>query len=294
MDWYIHHVNVPSHDIALARAFYRDVIGLVEGEWTYPAAEQLGQVGHNRDTLAYFGTGNRGLHVVKPIVTFTKDNGFFHNPTVGGHFAITVADLEAVMQRLDEAGILYSDARTYAMAGVHQIYLYEPGMKVLEINQIVDERAGPPPRRGEQHSMREEPGGWSLHHVNMQAFDVRQTAAFLSHIIGIREGAWDYPDSLQMGGTGRSNAALATFGEGYLGIHAVKPMVEFAKNNNLTHNPTIGGHFAITVPDVTVVMERLKAAGIPFDDAGSYAMKGMRQVYTFDPSMNFVEINQVV
>ena len=294
MDWYIHHVNLPAHDVGQSRIFFRDIIGLPEGEWTYPPSEQMGEVGHNPDTIAYFGTENRGLHIVKPIVTFAKDNGFYHNPTVGGHFAITVADLATVMRNLEAAGILYSDAKTYAMAGVHQIYVYEPGMRVLEINQCMGGGSAAPPAPGEAHAVRKERGGWYIHHVNMQAFDVRGTVAFLRDIVGLQESAFEYADSANIGRFERSLDHIATFGPTNRGIHVAKPMVNFAFDNGFMHNPTIGGHVAITVGDVAAVAARLEAAGVRYTDAGTYAMAGMRQIYTYDPSMNFIEVNQHV
>ena len=41
-------------------------------------------------------------------------------------------------------------------------------------------------------------------------------------------------------------------------------------------------------------MARMDAAGWHYDDAGVYAMPGMHQIYTLDPSMNVIEINQKV
>ena len=137
MDWSIHHVNIQAHDVRATAAFWRDMIGIPQGTWTYPPSHQVGKVGHDDDHIAYFGTENRGLHIVKPIPTFTRDNGFLHNPTIGGHVAVTVPDLKAVMRRLDAAGIPYTDAGVYAMKGVHQLYVYDPSMNVVEINQIV-------------------------------------------------------------------------------------------------------------------------------------------------------------
>ncbi|MEM7774174.1 MAG: VOC family protein [Pseudomonadota bacterium] len=135
MDWSIHHVNIPAVDVKATASFLRDIIGLPEGNWTYP--DKPGELHHRDDTIAYFGTENRGIHVVKPIATFARDNGFIHNPTIGGHPAISVPDITAVMRRLDDAGIPYSDAGTYAMKGVHQIYVYDPSMNVIEINQVL-------------------------------------------------------------------------------------------------------------------------------------------------------------
>ena len=118
MSWYVHHVNLQAHDVRQAAAFFRDVVGLEEGTWTYP--EVTGKVGHNPDTIAYFGTLNRGLHIVRAITRFAVDNGFVHNPTIGGHFAICVPDVLAVKRRLETAGVVVSDAGVYAMAGMHQ------------------------------------------------------------------------------------------------------------------------------------------------------------------------------
>ena len=139
MGWYIHHVNLPSNDLPKTRAFLRDVLGFQTGNWCYP--ENQGELHHDENSIALFGSGNRGIHAVRPNPTFAADNGFVHNPTVGGHFALTVPDLKPVMQRLDEAGVIYSDAGIYAMAGVQQIYVYDPSMNVIEINQVHDQTA---------------------------------------------------------------------------------------------------------------------------------------------------------
>ena len=44
----------------------------------------------------------------------------------------------------------------------------------------------------------------------------------------------------------------------------------------------------------TVEGARMDAAGRHYDDAGVYAMPSMHQIYTLDPSMNVIEINQKV
>ena len=36
---------------------------------------------------------------------------------------------------------------------------------------------------------------WSIHHVNLQAKDVRKTAAFYTSILGMTEGEWVLPES---------------------------------------------------------------------------------------------------
>ena len=142
---------------------------------------------------------------------------------------------------------------------------------------------------------------WNIHHVNLPAHDVRESAAFYAAIFGMRETPFQRP---AVGGNFRSDpAAIAAFEQDVQaaaalgpnnGLHIVKPMSGFAKANGLDHNPTIGGHVAITVPDLDAVTRRLDAAGIMYSDAGQYAMLGFRQIYLYDPSMNLIEINQRV
>ena len=290
MSWYIHHVNLQAHDVRQAAGFFRDIVGMEEGAWAYP--EQTGEVDHNPNTIAYFGTGNRGLHIVRAITSFAADNGFIHNPTIGGHHAICVSDVLAVKRRLEAAGIVVSDAGVYAMAGMHQIYCYDPSMNVVEINQVVDASGGAGPVPDEAHPIRKEPGDWYIHHVNRQAHDVPKTAAFYSDLVGMPQGVFKTPGADEVGDFDRSNDSLAVFGPENRGMHLVRGMPTFHVDNNLMHNPTFGGHVAITVPSVETVMKRMQKAGHLYSDAGTYAMAGMHQVYTYDPSMNFIEINQ--
>lgn len=292
MDWYIHHINTPAVDVKSTAAFLRNIIGMQDGAWVYP--ESAGELHHCDDTIAYFGSGNRGMHVVKPIPTFAKDNDLFHNPTVGGHVAITVSDIAGVMARLDKAGVIYSDAGTYAMAGMHQIYFFDPSMNVIEINAVVDDSGGAAPRPGEAHDIRVEAGGWYIHHVNLPSHDVPQTVAFFRDVVGLPESEWTYPDDGQVGNFRRDPEYIAIFGDDNRGLHIVKPAADFAKNNGFIHNPTIGGHYAITVPDIEAVKTRLDEAGALYTDAGTYAMAGTKQVYVLDPEGRFVEINQVL
>ena len=97
MDWYIHHINTPAVDVRATAGFLRTIVGLEDGSWTYP--DNVGGLHHRDDTIANFGTANRGIHVVKSIPTFAKDNAYVHNPTIGGHAAITVSDLAGVKAR---------------------------------------------------------------------------------------------------------------------------------------------------------------------------------------------------
>lgn len=142
MTWVIHHVNLPAHDVRESAAFYSAIFGMQEGVFQRPASggnfrsDPAALASFEQDGAAGLGANN-GLHIVKPVPDFAKANGLHHNPTNGGHVAISVPDLDAVMRRLDAAGVMYSDAGQYAMLGFRQIYLYDPSMNLLEINQRV-------------------------------------------------------------------------------------------------------------------------------------------------------------
>jgi catechol 2,3-dioxygenase-like lactoylglutathione lyase family enzyme len=292
MGWFVHHVNVQAFDVQESAKFYRDVIGLKEGVRTYP--KTVGYMSSGPDRIAAFGRENRGIHVVKANPSFPAQNKLFHNPTIGGHFAITVPDLDVIKARLEAAGHIVSDAGVYAMAGMRQIYVFDPCQRVMEFNQAIDPTAGRSPREEEAHDLEMQEGGWTLHHVNLPAHNVPETVAYLRDLIGLEESAWIPANSSSIADFIVDPEMLAVFGEDNRGIHVVKPTPDFAAKNGFYHNPTIGGHFAVTVPDLEIVKSRLAAAHVQFTDAGSYAMAGMAQVYAYDPSMNLVEINQVI
>jgi len=292
MGWFIHHVNIQAYDVLESAAFYRDVIGLKDGVWAYP--EVVGDVPVDPERMAPFGSFNRGLHIVRASQSFSRRNNLFHNPTIGGHFAVTTSDVEGVKARLEGAGYIVSDAGVYAMAGMRQIYAYDPFQNLIEINEAVDASAGPAPRADEAHDEHVEDGGWFLHHVNLPAHRVADTVAYFRDLIGLEEGVWHTADASPVADYVASGDSLAIFGDDNRGIHVVKPSADFAKRNGFHHNPTIGGHFALTVPDLEAITRRLDKLGALYTDAGSYAMAGLRQVYVYDPSMNLVELNSPV
>lgn len=287
MGWFVHHVNIPAYDVRESVAFFNKAAGLEECPWVYPDAEKSDD--GPLDNRASLGQHNRGLHIVTERALFARENGFMHNPTIGGHFAITVDDLGAVKKRLERAGIPYDDAGVYAMADMHQVYCYDPSYNLVEINQTVGERAGPGPAPDEEHGRVDQPGGWYLHHVNLAVVDVRKAVAFYTDILGLKEKELVRP--IEAGNFRADPEALGVFGSDNRGLHLIKPEADWAVNNGLAHNPSIGGHVALCVPDLDRVMANLDEMGVAYSDAGSIAMRDFRQVFCFDPSMNLIEFN---
>lgn len=271
MDWMLHHVNVPAHNVKATAAFLRDVVGLPEGIWTYP--DTVGDLHHDDDGIAYFGIENRGLHVVRSIPTFARDNGFQHNPTIGGHFAISVDDLDDVKQRLEEADVLVSDAGVYAMAGIHQIYCYDPSFNLIEINQIKT------PLQGDALVKQNPASDVALHHVAIPAHDVRQSAEFFSVLLGL-------------GTFGVDGDNMAWFEQGAHGLRLIKPSVTYARDHGLLLNPTLDPYFAMTMPNLGEITLRMKQDGIAYSDAPADPRDGSKRIFVYSPSMRLVALHQ--
>ncbi len=138
MGWTIHHVNLAAHDVREAARFYTDVFGMQETKLDVVT----GQMGRpsDPDHLAYFADAEafRSIHIAKPDPEFARERGMWLNPTVGGHLAVRVDDLDAVKRQLDKLGWLYADTGEFAVPGVRNIYLYDPSMNMLEVNQPTD------------------------------------------------------------------------------------------------------------------------------------------------------------
>lgn len=143
MSWSIHHVNLPATDVRRSAHFYNEILGMTEAAWRFPPAEQVGHISADPARLTLFPCdtasrgANSGLHLILPEPEFARKNGLDHNPSIGGHVAIQVSDLDAVMERLKAAGVPFSYAPTFAIPNMRHIYVYDPAMNLLEINEIV-------------------------------------------------------------------------------------------------------------------------------------------------------------
>ena len=137
LSWGIHHMNIESLDVRETADFFSNFAGMREGKWVPPV--EMGDFSIEPNELSVFpvSNDNRGLHIIKPDDAFGYRNNFPHNPSIAGHPAFTVPDIASVMEKLKEEGILYSDAKVYAMPGFHQIYMYDVNANMIEVNQAV-------------------------------------------------------------------------------------------------------------------------------------------------------------
>jgi len=111
MNWSIHHVNLA------------DILGFAEGSWVFPPPDQVGHISSDPAKLTLFPTAtqsqgeNSGLHLIQPEAEFARKNSLDHNPSIGG--------------------IPYSLTGTFAIPGMRHLYVYDPGMNLIEINEMI-------------------------------------------------------------------------------------------------------------------------------------------------------------
>lgn len=268
MAWMLHHINLPALDVRETRAFLRDVVGLVEGRWIYP--DRPGELHHDDDSIAYFGIENRGLHVVRSVASFASDNGFMHNPTVGGHFAISVTDLAAVQQRLDQASIPHSDAGVYAMAGIHQIYVYDPSFNVIEVNQAV----GPLPSTS--LSSQDPAADIHIRQATIPAHNVEASASFFSDLIGL-DGVSSADSTDAVIRSDNQTIRLTHLASGFANGRSADPA---------SREP----YFTLAVPDLDAVKVRLDRAAIPNSGLVKEPVDGTESLFVHAPSMRLMAL----
>jgi catechol 2,3-dioxygenase-like lactoylglutathione lyase family enzyme len=124
------HVSLPIANLARAKAFYEDVLGVRVLPHEERRTRPLGSV-------EFYDLGDSELHVVVPDPNLVAMTDGKLNPTAETHVAFEVADIEVAMQNLDANGIPYVDMSR--MAGAHmarQIFLRDPDGNMIELAQL--------------------------------------------------------------------------------------------------------------------------------------------------------------
>jgi catechol 2,3-dioxygenase-like lactoylglutathione lyase family enzyme len=262
MTWSLLGASLAAHDLDVSRHFFGTLLGLGTPRPVDP------------QTLVFGG----GLRLHRAGRVLSRQGGGLLGPAGARHVAIEVDDLHRVATNLARAAIPHVEAEA-AEYGRAAVWTLDPALNVVVFCQR--QRA-------------EGDAGWHLHHVNLQAADVREATAFYVGIAGLTEGRWQAPAARGDFSIDPAELAVLTRGTDNSGLHIIRPDPGFALRNRFPHNPSIGVHPAFCVPDVGAVKARLEAAGVLVTDAGVYAMAGMRQIYVLDPAANMIEVNQVV
>lgn len=111
----VHHVNIQVDDVAAARAFYREVLGLTEIDRPdFPVSG------------AWFRLGVHQLHI-------GAEDG--HVAPDRQHFAVQVGDLDAAVAAIEAHGVkVRKTGLTFPGAG-YQAFVRDPSGNLIELNQ---------------------------------------------------------------------------------------------------------------------------------------------------------------
>lgn len=109
----VHHVSINVRDAAESLAFYTDVLGLTQRT--------------DRPDFSFGGAwldiGGQQVHLIEGEVP----------DGLGQHFAIRVADLDAVVDELRERGIEVRDPKPVGTA--RQTFVHDPSGNMVELHQ---------------------------------------------------------------------------------------------------------------------------------------------------------------
>ncbi|MCB2262859.1 MAG: VOC family protein [Candidatus Thiosymbion ectosymbiont of Robbea hypermnestra] len=114
----IHHVSLIVSDTERSLTFYRDLLGLTP-DWQRP---DLGYPG------AWLWIGEQQIHLLE----LPNPDPLLGRPQHGGrdrHLALTVPDLDALTERLEQAGIAFTRSRS----GRRAIFCRDPDANALEL-----------------------------------------------------------------------------------------------------------------------------------------------------------------
>lgn len=111
----VHHVAIQVADVAAAREFYGEVMGLTE----------IGRPAFPVDGV-WFRLGDQALHIVAQDDHVAPDRQ---------HFAVEVHDLDAAVSAIEATGIpVRKIGLTYEGAG-YQAFVRDPSGNLIELNQ---------------------------------------------------------------------------------------------------------------------------------------------------------------
>ena len=266
--WHLKGHSICVHNLDKAADFFGKLIG-------------LGKSQKSGDNSLIFSSERSYFQIVQPSPELVLQGSDILAPTAHRHVAIEIADLEKLKRALENLSAPFV-VREDEVGKQSAICVLTPCQNAM----IFSEKD-----RGAEAL---DDAEWEIHHVNLQAADVRRSVDFLKSVAGLQEGQWRAPEGKGDFSIDPADLSIFPIGDFNGGLHIIKPDPGFAKRNNFAHNPSLGGHPAIAVADLMAVKSRLERAGIEVTDAGTYAMAGMHQIYCLDPSGNVIEVNQHV
>ena len=278
MNWTILNVSIPVHDLDKSKEFYEMLLGVRKNQ------EELYQLLFQNEESVFLGDKGFGLRLFKPKPDLQVINKIQSRRS---YITILVDNIDFIKENLETANINFIFNDLSDQKFLKSICVQEPSLNLIHfvenINGFHDDMNG--------WNMGLD---WGIHHMNLESLDVRDSIAFFCNIASMLEGKWVAPINKGDFSIDPSELAILPLSNNNRGLHIIKPDEGFGYRNNFAHNPSIGGHPAFTIKDLSSLTVRLDKEKILYSDAKVYAMPGFHQIYLYDINANMLEINQAV
>ena len=267
MNWKLSRISIPVFDLETSKTFYNSILN----------NQTKNNYHHHLDTdeECFISGGNIDLRLYK-LKNEVSNNYILQSRRTFPTLAFNNLDL--IVKNLEGDGINFSLNKHNK-----SIILQEPGLNYIELISLDTSK---------KPSQRIEKNTWNFHHINLECYDVRSSANFISQYLKMKEGTWKAPIELGEVNIKSNQLAIFNLDDNHSGIHINKADFTFSSRNNFIHNPTIGGHPALNIKDIKIFLKKLKSSEIAVTNAKIYAMPNIHQVYFFDPNANIIEVNQ--
>ena len=277
MNWTILNVSIPVYDLQKSKQFYDMLIGYNDDQ------ETLYQNLFKNEESVFFGDKGFGLRLFKPIPDLLISN---HIQSRRSYITLLVDNLENIKEKLELKDIKFI-YKKLENGLFKSLYFQEPSLNLIH---LVENTSG-----FEKHINGWSMGlDWGIHHMNLESLNVRESICFFCDLLGMKEGQWVAPINKGDFSIDPSELAILPLSNNNRGLHVIKPDDGFGYRNNFAHNPSIAGHPAITIQNISNLKAKLEQEKILYSDAKVYAMPGFHQIYLYDINANMLEINQAV
>ena len=278
MNWTILNVSIPVHDLDKSKQFYEMLLGSDHN------SEILYQPLFDNEENIFFGRQGFGLRLFKPKPDLLVSN---YIQSRRSYISILVENIDKIKINLDKDNINYIFKNANKQNSLKSLLVQEPSLNLI---QFIENSSGVNDNiNGWDMDL-----GWGVHHMNLESLDVRKSIDFFCNVVGMTEGKWVAPVNKGDFSIDPSELAILPLSNNNRGLHVIKPDEGFGWRNNFAHNPSIGGHPAFTVKDLSALKKRLDNEDILYSDAKVYAMPGFHQIYLYDINANMLEVNQAV
>ena len=278
MNWTILNVSIPVHDLDKSKQFYEMLLGSDHN------SEILYQPLFDNEENIFFGRQGFGLRLFKPKPDLLVSN---YIQSRRSYISILIENIEKIKINLDKDNVNYIFKNANKQNSLKSLLVQEPSLNLI---QFIENSSG----ANENINGWDMDLDWGVHHMNLESLDVRKSIDFFCNVVGMTEGKWVAPVNKGDFSIDPSELAILPLSNNNRGLHVIKPDEGFGWRNKFAHNPSIGGHPAFTVKDLSALKKRLDNEQILYSDAKVYAMPGFHQIYLYDINANMLEINQAV